>query len=845
MPGQNLTRAEAVSRKNVVDVHSYDVALDLTQGEETFRSHTVVTFSATEGESTFIDLISPFVHRIVLNGKELETGLHQDSRIALSDLQDSNTLEVAADCAYMHTGEGMHRFVDPADGQAYVYTQFEVPDSRRVFAVFEQPDLKATFKFKVTVPAGWVVFSNSITPAPQKDQDAWTYDFEPSEKISSYITAIVAGPYKGVTDQLTSSDGRTIPLGVYCRASLEEHLDADRIIDVTKQGFGFYEKMYNRPYPFTKYDQIFVPEYNAGAMENAGCITFRDQYLFRTPPTRAQLGTRANTILHELAHMWFGDLVTMKWWNDLWLNESFAEFMSHQCSAEATEYEDAWTAFGSRKAWGTTQDQLPSTHPIAAEINDLNDIEVNFDGITYAKGAAVLRQLVAYVGRENFEKGLHAYFDEHAWGNTELADLLSKLSEASGRDLDEWAKVWLQEAGITLLRTSVSTDEDGTIRDLSIVQELPMEGTSLRPHRLTVGAYDLQDGKLVRTARWGLDVDGARTPVSEAVGTKRPDVIVLNDEDLGYAKIRLDEDSFKFALDHIGDFEDPLPRSVVMQSLWDQCRDGQISARAYIDASLPSVAAETDSAQRALVASHMIAAATVYSNPATRDQTVADLSRRLHLMAVAQPSGSDAQKQLLLAAAHVAVGAELDWLKALLDGSETMTGIEIKSEVRWTLIRELAAAGAIDEAFIDEELAADDTLSGREEAAASKASLPSNRQGAHERMLSDTSIPNGTLSEMLSAYSSTGWRNPGDTAHIDHYFEQINSVWDSFTFHMAEDIINDLFPDQLVGLPGEDVVAQAEKWLQENEQATPALRRRIIECLDFAKRASKAQAADK
>ena len=259
MPGQNLTRAEAVSRKNVVDVHSYDVALDLTQGEETFRSHTVVTFSATEGESTFIDLISPFVHRIVLNGKELETGLHQDSRIALSDLQDSNTLEVAADCAYMHTGEGMHRFVDPADGQAYVYTQFEVPDSRRVFAVFEQPDLKATFKFKVTVPAGWVVFSNSITPAPQKDQDAWTYDFEPSEKISSYITAIVAGPYKGVTDQLTSSDGRTIPLGVYCRASLEEHLDADRIIDVTKQGFGFYEKMYNRPYPFTKYDQIFVP----------------------------------------------------------------------------------------------------------------------------------------------------------------------------------------------------------------------------------------------------------------------------------------------------------------------------------------------------------------------------------------------------------------------------------------------------------------------------------------------------------------------------------------------------------------------------------------------------------
>ena len=489
MPGENLTRIEAQERRAIVDTTAYQVVLDLTTGPEVFGSKTTVHFTATPGASTFIDLIARSVRSITLNGRDIDpASAFADSRIQLDELEAENELIVDAECLYTNTGEGLHRFVDPVDHEVYLYSQFEVPDSRRVFAVFEQPDLKATFQFTVTAPANWKVVSNSPTPEPIAQEQSTDgvaralWAFEPTPRISSYITALIAGPYESTFSELTSASGRVIPLGVYARRSLWPHMDADYIFDKTREGFAYYEEKFGYPYPFAKYDQLFVPEFNAGAMENAGAVTFTETYVFRSKVTDAIKERRVVTILHELAHMWFGDLVTMKWWNDLWLNESFAEWASTISTAEATEWTQAWTTFNAmEKTWAYRQDQLPSTHPVYAEINDLEDVQVNFDGITYAKGGSVLKQLAAWVGIEEFFAGVGAYFRKHAFGNTELSDLLVELEATSGRELGEWAKVWLQTAGVNTLTPEIEASPDGTITSLTIVQTAAADYPTIRP----------------------------------------------------------------------------------------------------------------------------------------------------------------------------------------------------------------------------------------------------------------------------------------------------------------------------------------------------------------------------
>src|SRR5690349_3306492 len=466
VPGQNLTREEAATRADLLTVHSYDVVLDLATGPTTFTTRSTVRFDAAAGAETFIDFVGESVESITLNGASLDPATQWvDSRIALPGLAAENELVVEATGLYTNTGEGMHRFVDPVDGEVYLYSQFEVPDSRRVFAVFEQPDLKATFAFTVTAPEPWKVVSNSPTPEPKKHGDGTaTWRFEATPRISSYITALIAGPYEATFSELTSSSGRVIPLGVYGRKSLWQFLDADYIFDKTRQGFAYFEEKFDYAYPFAKYDQLFVPEFNAGAMENAGAVTFTETYVFRSKVTDAVKERRVVTILHELAHMWFGDLVTMKWWNDLWLNESFAEWASTIATAEATEWTEAWTTFNAmEKTWAYRQDQLPSTHPVVATINDLEDVLVSFDGITYAKGGSVLKQLVAWVGVDAFFQGVSAYFQKHAWGNTTLADLLAELETASGRDLSDWSGLWLETAGVNTLRPLIETDDAAVI----------------------------------------------------------------------------------------------------------------------------------------------------------------------------------------------------------------------------------------------------------------------------------------------------------------------------------------------------------------------------------------------
>ena len=499
MPGMNLTRVEAQGRKALLDVASYEITLDLTTGDKTFGSSTIVNFTAVPGSSTFIDAVTAKIHSITLNGETLDPEKVSDGlSIQLENLAAVNTLVVVADATYMNTGEGLHRFVDPADNNVYLYSQFEVADSRRVYACFDQPDLKATHQFTVIAPVGWKVISNSPTPAPSTTAETATWTFAPTAKLSPYVTAIIAGQYDLVEGSLTSRDGRTIPLAIYARQSLMKFVDSEYIFDITRKGFEYFEEAFDFPYPFEKYDQLFVPEFNAGAMENAGAVTITDsRYVFDSKVADALKERRVVTILHELAHMWFGDLVTMKWWNDLWLNESFAEWASAQASAEVTEWTEAWTTFAMmEKTSAYRDDQLPSTHPVSATINDINDVQVNFDHITYAKGGSVLKQLVAWVGLDAFYQGVRAYFAKNAFSNTELVDLLSELEKASGRELTEWSKVWLETAGVNTLRPAIETDADGIITSFAIEQSAAPDYPTIRPHRIAIGFYDLEsDGK--------------------------------------------------------------------------------------------------------------------------------------------------------------------------------------------------------------------------------------------------------------------------------------------------------------------------------------------------------------
>ncbi|CAM5633989.1 MULTISPECIES: aminopeptidase N [Streptomyces] len=853
MPGTNLTREEAQQRAKLLTVDSYEIDLDLSGAQEggTYRSVTTVRFDVAEsGADSFIDLVAPTVHEVTLNGDALDAAeVFKDSRIALPGLlQGRNVLRVVADCAYTNTGEGLHRFVDPVDQQAYLYTQFEVPDARRVFASFEQPDLKATFQFTVQAPEGWTVISNSPTPEPK--DNVWS--FEPTPRISTYITALIVGPYHSV-HSVYEKDGQSVPLGIYCRPSLAEFLDSDAIFEVTRQGFEWFQEKFDYAYPFKKYDQLFVPEFNAGAMENAGAVTIRDQYVFRSKVTDAAYLGRAETILHELAHMWFGDLVTMEWWNDLWLNESFATYTSIACQAHApgTRWPQAWTTFANQmKTWAYRQDQLPSTHPIMAEIRDLDDVLVNFDGITYAKGASVLKQLVAYVGQDEFFQGVQAYFKRHAFGNTRLTDLLGALEETSGRDLKTWSKQWLQTAGINILRPEIATDADGVITSFAIRQEAPAlpagaQGEpTLRPHRIAVGLYNLDEtsGKLLRDERIELDVDGELTAVQQLVGTRRPDVILLNDDDLSYAKVRLDEQSLAVVTEHLGDFEASLPRALCWASSWDMTRDAELATRDYLSLVLSGIGKESDIGVVQSLQRQVKLAIELYAAPATREAlltrwTDATLA---HLRA-AEP-GSDHQLAWARAfAAAARTPEQLDLLDALLDGSQTIEGLAVDTELRWAFVQRLAAVGRFDETEIAGEYERDKTAAGERHAATARAGRPTAEAKAEAwaSVIESDKLPNAVQEAVIGGFVQTDQRELL-AAYTDKYFEVVKGVWDSRSHEIAQQIAVGLYPALQIS---EETLRKTDDWLASAEP-NAALRRLVSESRAGVERALRAQEAD-
>ncbi|MGW5618286.1 aminopeptidase N [Streptomyces sp. NPDC003877] len=854
MPGTNLTREEAQQRAQLLAVDSYEIELDLSGAQEggTYRSVTTVRFDvdADNGAETFIDLVAPAVHEVKLNGDSLDPAeVFADSRIALPGLlRGRNILRVVADCAYTNTGEGLHRFVDPVDDQAYLYTQFEVPDARRVFASFEQPDLKATFQFTVKAPEGWTVISNSPTPEPQ--DNVWA--FAPTPRISTYITALIAGPYHSV-HSVYEKDGQSVPLGIYCRPSLAEYLDSDAIFEVTRQGFEWFQERFDYAYPFEKYDQLFVPEFNAGAMENAGAVTIRDQYVFRSKVTDAAYEVRAETILHELAHMWFGDLVTMEWWNDLWLNESFATYTSIACQAAApgSRWPHSWTTFAnSMKTWAYRQDQLPSTHPIMADIRDLDDVLVNFDGITYAKGASVLKQLVAYVGEDEFFRGVQAYFKAHAFGNTRLSDLLGALEETSGRDLKTWSKKWLETAGINVLRPEIETDADGVVTSFAIRQEAPAlpagaKGEpTLRPHRIAVGLYDLDagSGKLVRTERIELDVDGELTAVPQLSGTRRPAVVLLNDDDLSYAKVRLDEQSLAVVTEHLGDFESSLPRALCWASAWDMTRDAQLAARDYLSLVLSGIGKESDIGVVQSLQRQVKLAIDLYADPAARETLLARWTDATlaHLRSAAP--GSDHQLAWARAfAATARTPEQLDLLDALLDGSQTIDGLVVDTELRWAFVQRLAAVGRFDEAEIAAEYERDRTAAGERHAATARAARPTAEAKAEAwaSVIDSDKLPNAVQEAVIGGFVQTDQRELL-APYADRYFEVVKDIWGSRSHEMAQQIAVGLYPTVQVS---QETLDKTDAWLSSAEP-NAALRRLVSESRAGVERALRAQRAD-
>lgn len=872
MSNENLQRNEAAARSVLIRTHAYDVLLDVRHAPDQevtgYTSRSTVTFSASEpGASTFLDFIGQ-VENVVLNGVPQPVAEIADgARIRLDNLQAENSVTVTATALYSRSGEGMHRFFDPADGQCYLYTQYEPADARRVFANFEQPDLKASFTFHVIAPAGWHVASNGAeagrTPV-DGDPAAGRWDFVPTPPMSTYITTVLAGPYFKAQDlwERTFDDGTRleVPLALYCRASMAESFDAPALFQLTKQGLEFFNGLFDYPYPWGKYDQAFVPEYNLGAMENPGLVTFTENYVFTSRATDSQYQARANTLMHEMAHMWFGDLVTMRWWDDLWLKESFADYMGTLGVDRATGWDTAWTNFANnRKAWAYVQDQLPTTHPIVADIPDLEAAKQNFDGITYAKGASVLKQLVAYVGFDAFVAGSRQYFREHEYGNTTLTDLLAALSRASGRDLAVWARQWLQTSGISTLSVEVETAEEApgrpTLASVRLVQDAPDPATGraeLRPHRLRIGLYNFDSaGMLVRTDSVETDLSGADEVVPELAGKALPALLLVNDEDLTYAKVRLDaasEATVRASLDRIGD---AMARALCWTALWNSARDGVTPADRYVDAVQRFAPAETGIGVLLNILGNASTALEQYvpadGRDALREAFAAAAAGELR----AAEAGSDQQLAWARALATLSRtdGSQVPLLRGLLDGTAEIPGLAVDAELRWSLWHALAAHGLAGEAELHAELARDNTASGRAGHATALAARP---EAAVKASAWDAAVRGTELSNQMLSATITGF-NTGSAELLDPfvepYFECLETVWAERSIEIASRIVRGLYPGSRDLAPGggsadeHPVIVRTDAWLESHQDAPRALRRIIIEQRSHLHRALTAQAA--
>lgn len=844
MSGTNLKQVEAAERSQILKVESYKIDLDVTTGAETFLVKTTIKFAGLKpGATTFIDCVGKRVISAKLNGADFDPKFDGES-IFLPAIAVDNTLEIEHEGIYSHSGEGLHRFVDPADDEVYLYTQFETGDARRMYACFDQPDQKATFAISTITPKHWEVISNyGIESTKDLDGDRKHIQFAKSQVISTYVTAIVAGAYTSVHDEYKGE--KTIPLGIYARKSFFQYVDADQIFEVTKRGFAFFEKTFGLAYPFGKYDQIAVAEYNWGAMENVGCVTFHEDVLiFRSKVTERSYISRATTIHHEMAHMWFGDLVTMKWWQDLWLNESFAEWASYVSVSASTNYKHAWTEFNSvRKNWAYRADQLTSTHPIAVEMEDLDDVRTNFDGISYAKGASVLQQLVAHVGSDNFITGLRKYFAKHAYKNTELSDLITELQAASGKDLTAWVATWLRTAGVNTLRPVVALDGDN-YASVAIKQEvppMPVGSKELRPHHLFIGLFDIKDGALVRRESIEIDIAGELTEITELTGKKSADLLLVNDHDQTYAKLRFDDRSVETMKKYLGKLDDSLARGLIWASLWDSTRDGELSASDYIEIALNALQGESDISMIAATFAQIDTAIWAYVAPKNRDAIRLAVGNAAEALLDGAKPGSDAQLQYARAFTNNAITpSHYERVKAMLNGS--VDGLVMDTDLRWYLFLCGVKRGIFGVSDIQAEEDRDKTAHGKQYVAYAHAALP-NREA---KVAAFKSITTDDLSNTIHSYKCRGFNENIHhellEAFVDEYFDAILKVWATKGFEIAETTATLTFPTWAIS---EETVKKSQHWLDmTGKDASHALRRTVAEGRDAMTRSLKARAVD-
>jgi aminopeptidase N len=834
----SLTRAEAAARAALLTVESYELSLDLTGGDATFGSTTTIHFGATPGSSTFVEVKPVRLAGARLNDRPVDVSALADGRLPLTDLAAVNELVVDAEMEYSNTGEGLHRFVDPADGNVYLYATSFLDQGQRIFACFDQPDLKAPVTLTVTAPAHWLVAANGSPATPAQD-GRWR--FAPTPPLATYFVSVLAGPYHVVRAE---HDG--VPLAVYCRASLAEHLDADadEILTVTRQCLDRFHALFGFRYPFGAYEQAFVPEFNAGAMENPGLVTIRDDYVFHSAVTDAERELRATTIAHEMAHMWFGDLVTMAWWDDLWLNESFAEYLGTRVTAEVTRFREAWTTFAMRrKGWGYEADQRPSTHPVApSDVTDTELALLNFDGISYAKGAAVLRQLVAWVGDGAFLAGLRAHFTAHAFGNATLADLLATLSAASGRDLSDWARLWLRRPGVNTLRVVAERDAHGRYAAVTVVQEATTSHPTLRPHRVGLGLYDRGTSGVVLRRRIEVDLDpaadGGRTAVPELTGEPVAELLLPNDGDLTFAKVRLDDGSAAAVPAMLPALADPLARAVIWAATVDAVRDGERPVAELVALVLVALPAETEIVVVEDVLLMTRDLVDRYLGPDTRPAALELLAQACDRLLASAPAGGSRQ----LAAARGLIGASVDTarLRGWLGGTDLPAGLVADTDLRWRIVYRLVILDAAGLDDIAAQLDADRSSTGEQWAARCGAAVPD--AAAKERAW-HTVTADLAASNRIAEANARGFWQPEQTRltepYVARYFAEMPAATASRTSWLAEKLADLAYPQLAVSATTRRLAAE----LLAGPDVSPVLRRVVLDQDDDMARALAARAS--